>query len=301
MFDAMNTQRTPSLSSVARAQLGLLFGNKYAPAMFTLAMLDVLCLYGLVVRWEGVPPWEGPSIGWFAIMFVFLGGISGAIVWFNEGPRSRGYHWAMPVKREIHDLIRLIAGAVWLIAILATVCAVVYVAEGPVIREQWLNHAPLFWASLFLVSLLAYLITAVASIAFDKPLFVILVVMITPLILLLPPVKRKAPVLTDIAMAVLDDKQSASLGTALVGAQLSAPWEQPEQKVRVYRATEKAYWASTEHTKTEKIRAKDAMLRPSILPAAPLVTTSGWLKALALWYIIALMGIALVIRRRPDV
>lgn len=35
-------------------------------------------------------------------------------VWHSEEPARRAYHWALPVDRRIHDLLRILAGGAWL-------------------------------------------------------------------------------------------------------------------------------------------------------------------------------------------
>jgi hypothetical protein len=41
-------------------------------------------------------------------------------VWHGELPHGRSYHWSLPVSRCSHDLARVAAGAVWLVASYAT-------------------------------------------------------------------------------------------------------------------------------------------------------------------------------------
>src|SRR5688500_6525557 len=105
----MSTQRMPGIGAVARAQLELLVRTNFVIGIMGFMTLMLLTTYAMLPRFEDLPPWEGP---WIMVLYVTLigtGGIAGALVWFNEGSRNRRYHWAMPVKREVHDIARIAA------------------------------------------------------------------------------------------------------------------------------------------------------------------------------------------------
>lgn len=295
----MNTQRMPGIGVVARAQLELLVRTKYAVGLLGYVMLIVLGTYWWMPRFETIPPWEGP---WIMVLYGGLAGsgaIAGLIVWFNEGPQKRRYHWAMPVSRDLHDLARIGAGAAWLMFFAAVACLIAWLLEAPVTRAYWLRAAPIFWASLFLVPLLSYLLIMIPCLMFKRPLLPILAVSITCAVVSLESVALKYPALGDIGDALLSWKQPPSLGTALGGGLLTAPWSDPAARQRVYRAVSGDFWKETGAPPSVKQRT-DLAMQSTVFPP-PLVTTREWLGALALWYVIAVLGIVLAIRRRPDV
>lgn len=295
----MNTQRMPGFGAVLRAQLELLVRTKYALGLFAYEMLIVFGTYFWMPLFEALPPWEGP---WFIIMYgglVGSGAIAGLIVWFGEGPRKRRYHWAMPVKREVHDLARVIAGAVWLLGIIVVCCALGWLFEDRTTRDLWLRNAPLFWASLFVLPVLSYLLFVIPYLMLDRPLLAILSVLIATTLLSLTPVVRKYPMLGDLGNALLSYKHPPSLGTALGGGLLTAPWANPENRKRVYREVSESYWQE-EHVSADA-RRKAEMSARSNASVFPRISKREFLSSLFIWYTIALLGIAFALRRRPDV
>jgi hypothetical protein len=303
MFDLMSTQRMPSMRAVAREQLSLLIGTKYVTGLFCLMLLYVISLFALIPN--DLLPWQGPRLSFFYVILIFLGGLAGGVVWFGEAPRNRRYHWSMPVRRELHDLARIAAGAVWLMMLIAIFCLLYWFGEGSMMREQWLNRAPLFWLAQFLVPLLAYLLVCIPCIMLGRPIFVILIALALPLLLSLKPVRQNAPFLFDVGDVLFNYREPLSLTAALSGGEQSAPWHQPDDIRRVYRATEKDWFAKSEASANVK-RQWDIYMDPSGNAglrgrAGRPINSNQWLLSLTAWYTLALLGIALALRRRPDV
>jgi hypothetical protein len=305
MFDHMNTQRMPSMRAVAREQLRLLIGNSYVPGLFCFMLLYLVSLFVFIPHADLVP-WEGPRLRYFYFLLIVIGAIAGGVVWFGEGPRNRRYHWSMPVRRELHDLIRIAAGAVWLMALIAIYCLLYWLGDGPVMRSQWLNHAPLFWIAQFLVPLLAYLLFCIPCIVLGRPIFVILIALALPLFLSIKPVREHAPSLWAVGDALFSYRQSQSLTAALSGGEQSAPWHKRDEIWRVYWATSENWFAQSGEPASVKQKWDTYMGRSSSSGSirdnyTRPIDAREWLVSLAAWYVIALLGIALALRRRPDV
>ena len=197
----MNTQRVPGAGDVVRAQLALLVYNKFAVGLGALLVLYVLVVYGVVGPLEDLMPWQGPGLMMGYIMMLGFGGIAGAIVWFNEAPPHRRYHWAMPVRREVHDIVRVGAGAAWLLVAIALYCVFAWFLEDPLAREHCLQAQWLVWAGMFLVPLLANLLITIPCIMLGRPLLVILGCVTLAIIITLEPVKQALPVRGDQGVA----------------------------------------------------------------------------------------------------
>lgn len=81
-------------------------------------------------------------------------------VWHGELPHRRAYHWSLPVSRPGHDLARIAAGGLWLLAaygVLAAAGAVVAAMSG-----GWARFASIgpTWATFFTGPLALYLLTS---------------------------------------------------------------------------------------------------------------------------------------------
>jgi hypothetical protein len=306
----MSTQRMPSVGTIAHAQFGLLISTKYVAGLLGIVLFSLLVVYSLIPR-EGIPVWAAPMSEWPSLMTLMLGAVAGAIVWFSEGPLHRRYHWSMPVKRELHDVLRIVAGAVWLMIIVAVFCVIYWWVADPVMREQWFEHAPLFWAGQFLTALLAYLVICVPTLMLGRPLFVILLVITAALVFSLDPVKERLPFLGDVATALISDKQPPSLGVALSGNEQTAPWHDWKEIRRVYWATAHLHRSRNSARMDEEMRREELgagsgewsvrmhSANGQVIPKP--FDTSQWLQSLALWYVIAILGITFAVHRRPDV
>lgn len=95
-------------------------------------------------------------------------------VWRGEDPSRRAYHWAMPVGRGLHTLIKLLSGWVWLMA--ATVVFVVFIIGVGAVMEYItasqvrVAEIPLWeWAVPFTAATVAYLLSSVVVLASDHP------------------------------------------------------------------------------------------------------------------------------------
>jgi hypothetical protein len=91
-------------------------------------------------------------------------------VWRGERPSRRDHHWSMPVDRRTHDLARVAAGAVWLLAIAAL--PVLAAAAGAAVTGHAARLAALpafVWAVPFTTALVLYLLASVAVVRSEHP------------------------------------------------------------------------------------------------------------------------------------
>jgi len=123
---------------------------------------------------EGVdfPLDQGTAAVAFAFVVSLLWGLFAArIVWRDERPAGRGYHWVMPVERWLHDLLRTAAGGCWLVAVAAVQAAVAVLAatlagHGELIFATFSFTA---WLNLLLAPLVPYLLVSAAVVRSDRP------------------------------------------------------------------------------------------------------------------------------------
>lgn len=296
----MSTQRMPTMLSVARNQFGVLIGNKYVAGLAGFMALSALPPHVFGVFEEAVPPWdEIPRAAFLYITMIGSGAIAGVIAWFNETPRNRRYHWSMPIRREQHDVIRIATGAIWLTSIIAVLCVASWFGESELMREQWLRHAPTFWAGIFLVALLMYLLATIPTLLSSHPFVWMLGFVFIAFALASKPVAKYAPALATAGEALFSEKSRASLGMAIGGGIQSAPWTSGRERYRVYLATAPEVFREHRVSPARQARLDANMRAHSDLGTK--VQPRTWIEALVVWYTVAILGIALALRRRPDV
>ncbi len=124
--------------------------------------------------------WAGPELlgmpeGMVALTFAFFALLLGSVIWplriwRDAGPSRRAYHWAMPVDRRVHDLLRVAAGAVWLTVVILAVLAL-GISLGLLFgRGSGLAQVSAWgWANFLVAPLIFYLLSSVAALASDRP------------------------------------------------------------------------------------------------------------------------------------
>jgi hypothetical protein len=240
-----------------------------------------------------------------ASVLVFLVPMVAAfLTWFSESPRKRRYHWSLPVPRELHDAMRVAAGAFWLLAGIALFCVVGFAVEDPVMRARWLSNAWVFYGAVFVVPLMIYLLVSIPVVAFDRaPLWVALTVLLF-LTLRTQTVTERLPEATDMYHAFIEPLNAFSLGAATMGSFMWFPWWDSDRRYQVAKATIDDFMETTgvplEHRPVVKARhlgrfengwRGDKWVRDR----------QKWIPSLLVWYAIALLGLTLAVRRRPDV
>lgn len=109
----------PDVSAVLRAQLRLM-ARAHRPAFLLLGLAVAAGVVALAWIWPGGAPDRltlahamGRSYGALELVAVFWAAM---VTWRGEGPEERFHHWSQPVGRRRHQLLRIAAGAVWLLA-----------------------------------------------------------------------------------------------------------------------------------------------------------------------------------------
>lgn len=141
----------------------------------TLVVLAALAAYAALRA--GNDPREGMHLSYSVVATVPIALVALLIpfsVWRTEDPSRRAYHWAMPVARAPHTLIKLVCGWIWVM------CAVVVyllwiVLVGLMIQAIRGSMGTVHWAPAwtwlvpFTATTVTYLITSIAAIASDHP------------------------------------------------------------------------------------------------------------------------------------
>ena len=294
----MSAERMPRAADVMRMQLRLLIPTKYVAAVVVQPLLWLVAL-NIFNPIEDAPPWMvGPLVAFAFTGLIFTGGVAAMLAWLGESPRTRRYHWSMPVPRELHDTLRIAAGALWLVAALAIFCVFAWFLEDGILREQWLSRAPAFWASVFLVPLLCYSLVTIVALLAGKPLMWLAAVLIGIMALGSDTVERRVPAVANVYLSVFGADHAGGLGAALSGGLLSAPWSREIEKKRVYNATAKEFYA---HQGVAVPSAPISGPLPVQPFESPRLTVSEWIVSVGVWFAFSVIAIAFALRRRPDV
>ena len=296
----MTTQRMPTFHTVALLQLQLLYQMKYAIGLTLILVWGVVGLHVFSDPMPSVPWTSVPVLIPLHVTIVFLGGVAAVLVWHNEAPQNRRYHWAMPVKRELHDILRIVAGAFWLMVAIGIYATLAWFLEDPAIRERWLSNAPFFWLSIFITPLLMYLLASIAALMAGRPLMWLGGIIAVIAMLSLPVAEEYLPSpVIDMRTALFSEKYPPSLGVALAGGYLAAPWHDGERMYEIYKATKDETFARLRLS--AEARANTEMNMSALRRQKPDVQPSEWLLSIGLWFVVALLGLAIALRRRPDI
>ena len=192
------TRRPPALAAVARAQVRLILDRRRRGMMVALAIVlaQVLAaasggiLFGITIQSGHDQPAQilFSKVSDFSdeLGFEFDEGAAGVAVagiaaflwaffwpfrvWRAESPRRRGYHWAMPVDRRTHDLVRVAAGLV-LLPVLEALFVALAVATAALFgnAEVFSGWGGQFWLNLFAAPPLIYLLTSIPVVGSRHP------------------------------------------------------------------------------------------------------------------------------------
>jgi hypothetical protein len=158
------SRRTPSMLVVARQQMRLIDATKRFPLM--LAVFAGVAAIALGPGPVGIPESVFPFVS------ILLATIAWPVlVWSGESPARRGYHRILPVNHVTHDLLKVFAGACWLMlacAIILSTLIIVTVATGFGSVIQGLS--PTVFASYFSAPLIVYLFVSMIPILTNRPI-----------------------------------------------------------------------------------------------------------------------------------
>lgn len=159
---------------VFAAQIVLLAkGRRWVPlaaalALSGLAATALPALPGVRFRWDDGPGAAGGMAVLLAYPPAVLAAIAwGSLVWRGERPRSRDAHWVLPVDQAAHELLRVAAGAAWLlpgVGALVAFLALAGGADGRRLLFPWM-------AVLYLTgSVTCYLLTSALALRAARPI-----------------------------------------------------------------------------------------------------------------------------------
>lgn len=222
---------SPSSSVVLRAQVRTVASARYR-VLLTVGWMPVFLfgsdLYAAFVR--GVTDLNslvmlgGGAFGFIAVIAVFWA----LSVWHQETPSRRLYHWSMPVARGAHDRIRVVAGALWLVAgIAAFVLGTVLVALITGQAGELGARAATLWVNYFTGAITLYLLTIVPALRSERPFAWVVGVSFSGTLL---PLGLDGMLTMDGALIHLWSEVMVGpfgLGTALVGGIMRGPWGSP--------------------------------------------------------------------------
>ena len=111
-----------------------------------------------------------------SVVMAFLSLIIPLMVWRDEDPLQRGYHWVMPVSRRAHALARVFAGWVW--SMVATLALLLSIVLLTVVVERMTGqpqryHADFHaweWLVPFTSATICYLFASAAAVGTRRPL-----------------------------------------------------------------------------------------------------------------------------------
>jgi hypothetical protein len=139
------------------------------------------CVYSLYSDSQSVFSWLMIPIGLVGLLLPF--GLAGFLVpfgvWRSEDPSRRSYHWAMPVARGPHTILKTLSGWLWLMLAVAVyvgfiLCLIAFIAPSivhmlgarscnPHLQVDWR------WVTPFTATTIVYLCTSIAVVGSNHP------------------------------------------------------------------------------------------------------------------------------------
>jgi hypothetical protein len=152
------TSREPSLRRVVIEQLRLIDMNKRAPLLLAILSLPtVMWQDTMITALLPVAPILLATMAW------------PLLVWQGQGPSQRMYHRALPVDQVTHDLLKVGAGAVWLLGGIAFTSIVLAIIAA-VLPTPFPAITPAMGLNAFTGALIIYLLVSAIPILTDRPL-----------------------------------------------------------------------------------------------------------------------------------
>jgi hypothetical protein len=267
----MHARARLSFGRVLLAQMRLLRSARYL-----YALIGVLAV-GLLVLRTVQPPIDYDRPVWAqeprlpAIMpFLILFGCGAALLnWIVEPPSRRRYHRSLPVVHAVHDAARVVAGLLWLLIALALFCVAGALTENAALFHEWLRDVPELWAAFLGIPVVTYLLCSIFAVAFDVPVAWIAGIVSVALLLDTKTVKNHVPEATDLIDAVVSPQSPYTLGQAIGG------WDDA-WRVGVPIKDYSHWWSWKRSQEFQQ-----------------------WRNALLIWYLLALCGLTLAVKRKP--
>lgn len=128
-------------------------------------LYPIVALLGLMLLLASLGGWS------FSLLAGILAIVSGAmwptILWHREAPSQRVYHWSLPVTRTAHDLMRVLVGLLYLLAICAVLGVIGAIGDGTL--SYFTAGGPQAWAGFFLIPLVAFVLMTPLALWSDYP------------------------------------------------------------------------------------------------------------------------------------
>ena len=305
----MSERRLPGLGTVFVAQFVHLMKSWYVPTVLVMPLLGLWWTYrNLRPSYMDDQPWfRYPVLASATGYLLFVGLLAGVIVWLSESPSRRRYHWSLPIRREVHDLSRVTAGACWLFLAGCLFIAIGYLVEPQANVQNYLRYTRSYWIVSLLVMLLVYFMASIASLLWDKALFWVALIVVGGTMIDTPWMRRDLPFVLELRRTITAYDEPLTLGRAMIGPESSSPWRDKNHRLRVFNATNSAYYkrvlgAGAPPGFIRQRRADDlARLQRMRGPDWYDRQRGAWGPAITLWYVLTFCGVFLAVRRRPNV
>jgi hypothetical protein len=162
--------RAPSLAQVFRQQLKLI-DQAGAGSMGFLVLGGATLLFLGMDMERRIAGFAFPTT-YLPLSGILLGSVAfPPLVWRGQGPTQRNYHRTLPVDHLTHDLLKIAAGAVWLMLGIAIVLIPLLVsAASSSVLTGLLEASPLVWVNFFTGPLIAYLLISCVPMLTNRPL-----------------------------------------------------------------------------------------------------------------------------------
>jgi hypothetical protein len=164
------------------AQMRLLWNARrvYAllAAILVCSLLFIYAYSALIVMYRRMDPAdyaEGMATYFsvFSAMLVhLLSGVSvlwAIVVWRSEGPSHRSYHWSLPVDLRTHDVLRVCAGALWMLGVSLAFAVITLVASHTSLAGAGVRLPISFWLSFVTATMIPYMMGSAIGVASDRP------------------------------------------------------------------------------------------------------------------------------------
>lgn len=164
-----HARRRATTERVFRAQLRLVFRRGWALAALTLATGLPVGIAAAYSAGGGTEMTLSRALGRVWLLPVLLATLWAPIaVWRDEGPSQRAYHWTLPARRSVHQLLRTAAGWLHLAAGLAAGLALGWLWGAVALGGLGPGRLSVL-AGLFASASVAYLLGSAAAVATDRP------------------------------------------------------------------------------------------------------------------------------------
>jgi hypothetical protein len=152
-----------------------------------------------------------------AVYCLVLGAMWGVLAWRDEPPKTRFYHWSLPVDMTTHDAARLVAYLVWLFAGMTAYIAcglVLLVANDVPLRLAVAGPMP--WIASYVCGVIGFMMTAAISTAMNRPVEYIAGIFVGIWALALLSVAYRFDTLLNVLATLFGTRTHYSFGSAII-------------------------------------------------------------------------------------